>query len=156
MSLEEAVNQSYLTQGMSPQELQELYSLAEWQKFSDRDVILRQFDDTKDLFILASGQAHIVSVIGEPIGVIKPGMPMGEISFLDDRPRSVSVIAEGPSEAVRFAAEPLRALLESNPPMTNRLLWNVSIVLCSRLRSANNNIAALMAIDESETSYLRR
>jgi hypothetical protein len=32
------------------------------------------------------------------------------------------------------------------------LMRNISRVLCARMRSANNNIAALMAIEESEVA----
>ncbi len=153
MSLEEAVKNSYLAQGFSNDDLQALYGIAECQSFDDGDVILRQFDETKDLYILASGRAHIVTVVGDPIGVIKPGMPVGEISFLDGRPRSVSVVAVGPTEAVAIPYEKAWEMLRSRPEMELALMRNISRLLCARMRSANNNIAALMAIDESEGTF---
>jgi CRP-like cAMP-binding protein len=152
MSLEEAIRLSYLAQGFGPEQLEALFAVAEWRTYQDGDVILRQFDESRDLYILANGRAHIITVVGEPIGVVKPGMPIGEISFLDGRPRSVSVISVGPSEAVRLPFEPSSAILREHPEIELQLLRNISRVLCARLRSANNNIAALMAIDESETA----
>jgi CRP-like cAMP-binding protein len=152
MSLEDAIKDSYLAQGFSGEQLAALYAIAEWRTYADGDVILRQFDDSKDLYVMASGRAHIITIVGEPIGVVKAGMPLGEISFLDGRPRSVSVVSVGPSEAVVLPFELAWEVLRKFPDMELALLRNISRVLCARLRTANNNIAALMAIDESEAA----
>ncbi len=92
----------------------------------------------------------IRTVLGEPIGQIKPGMPMGEVSFLDGRPRSGTAIASGQCEIVVLPADSLLLILRDAPEMAAKTLWNISAVLCARLRTANNNIAALMALDEAE------
>ena len=155
MSVEDAIKDSYIAQGLSDAQLHKLYGIAHFRTFSDGETILQQFDSSKDLLVLASGKAHVVTVVGEPIGLIRAGMPLGEISFIDDRPRSVSVISVGVSEAVLMPADELRKLLDENPDMEIILLRNLSRVLCARLRSANNNIAALMAIDESEAPTRR-
>jgi CRP-like cAMP-binding protein len=152
MSLEQAIRGSYLAQGFSSEDLQALYEIAESRNYEDGAVILRQFDETKDLYILASGRAHIITIVGDPIGVVKPGMPIGEISFLDGRPRSVSVIAVGPTSVVAIPYERAWELLRQRPAMELALMRNISRVLCARMRSANNNIAALMAIEESEVA----
>ncbi|AIE86939.1 regulatory subunit of cAMP-dependent protein kinase [Fimbriimonas ginsengisoli Gsoil 348] len=155
MNVQDAIRESYLAQGFTEEQLEQLYAIAEERSYVDGEPILRQFDDSQDLLILASGRANILTVIGEPIGVVKPGMPLGEISFLDSKPRSVSVVSSGPSDAVVLPAGPLRKILQERPDIALRALLNISRVLCARLRAANNNIAALMAIDESETSLSR-
>jgi CRP-like cAMP-binding protein len=152
MSLEEAISQSYITQGMAEQHLEALFQIAEWRSYGDGETILRQFEDNHDLLILASGKAEIVTIVGEAIGAVRPGMPIGEISFLDGKPRSVSVVSAGCSEVVVLPYEPLKALLAREMAMATVFLSNVSKVLCARLRSANNNIAALLAIDETENA----
>ena len=156
MDLKQAIRSSYLAQGLSESQLESLYALAEWRSFNAGDEILRQFDESRDMMILASGVAHIQTVVGEPIGLIKPGMPMGEISFLDGKPRSGTVVAKEPCDVVVFAAEPLIELLVSSPELSARCLRNISRVLCARLRTANQNLAALMALDESEVNSYRR
>jgi CRP-like cAMP-binding protein len=153
MSLEEAIGQSYITQGFTEEDLQELYKIAVWREYADGEELLRQFDASRDLLILAQGLAHVHAVVGEPIAIVKPGMPIGEVSFVDARPRSVSVVSVGVSAAVLLPFELLSALLDARPVMAHRFLLNVSRVLCMRLRSANNNIAALLAIEESESSF---
>jgi len=155
MDLKEAIRSSYLAQGLSEPQLESLYALAEWRSFKEGEEILRQFDESRDLMILAKGVAHILTVVGEPIGLIKPGMPMGEISFLDGKSRSGTVVAIEDCDVVVFSAEPLMALLVASPEMSARCLRNISRVLCARLRTANQNLAALMALDESEAGVPR-
>lgn len=155
MNVKDAIRESYLAQGFTEEQLEKLYAIALRRSYADGEPILRQFDDNKDLLILASGQASILTVIGEPIGVVKAGMPLGEMSFLDDKPRSVSVVSSGPCEAVILPAEPLRQILRDRPDIMLSALLNISRVLCARLRAANNNIAALLALDDSETAIIR-
>jgi len=151
MDLKEAIRSSYLAHGLTATQLESLYALAQWQSFDVGVEIIPQFEDSRDLMILASGIAHITTVVGEPIGLIKPGMPMGEISFLDGKPRSGTVVAKERCDVVVFEAEPLLDLLASSPDMMACCLKNISRVLCARLRTANQNLAALMALDESES-----
>lgn len=155
MNVEDAIRDSYLARGLEEEQLQQLFAIAEIRTYSDGEPIVRQFDNTKDLLILASGRANILTVVGEPIGSIKPGMPVGEMSFLDDKPRSVSVVSCGTSEVVVLPAEPLRGIFTNRPDIALQAVLNISRILCARLRAANNNIAALMAIDESESVLSR-
>lgn len=86
MNLKEAVRSSYFAQGLSEGQLESLYALAELRPFDAGEEILREFDDSRDLMILANGSAKVMTVAGELVGQIKAGMPMGEIAFLDGRP----------------------------------------------------------------------
>jgi CRP-like cAMP-binding protein len=140
---------------MDDEQLEVLNGIAESRSYRDGEPILMQFDINKDLYILASGRANILTGIGEPIGVIKPGMPVGEMAFLDDKPRSVSIVSVGPSDAIILPSGPLWRILQDREDIAVKALLNISRVLCARLRSANNNIAALMAIDESEATQIR-
>jgi len=156
MEMKEAVRLSYLARGLTDSQLESLYALAECRTYEAGAVIIPEFDESRDLMILASGIGHIITVVGEPIALIKPGMPMGEISFLDGKPRSGTVVAVEKCTVVVFAAEPLLKLLADSPDMTAQCLKNISRVLCARLRIANQNLAALMAVDESESGLFRR
>ena len=150
MEMDEAIRSSYLAQGLSDSHLKRLFAIAKWQTFVTGEEIVRQYERSRDLYILASGAAHVLAVLGEPIGLIKPGMPMGEVSLLDERPRSSTIVATEPCSVVILPAEPLMHLLHRSPSLAAKCLFNLSRVLCDRLRTANKNLAALMAIEESE------
>ena len=148
MTIENAIRTSYLAQGFTDEQVTTLASIAEVRDYEDGAAIVEQFDSCRDLMILAEGRANIFTVTDEPIGVVKPCMPMGEVSFIDDRPRSARVISVGKTSVVVFPAAALRQLLEDNHELALRALMNLSRVLCQRLRSANNQLAALMVIEE--------
>ena len=109
---------------------------------------MREDDPSAHLMILAEGTAEILTVTGDPIAYIKPNMPFGEVSFLDRRRRSSSVVAHTDCKVLTMNEEPLRELLKNEPEMAVRALVNLSILLCDRLRKANQQIAALNAIEE--------
>jgi CRP-like cAMP-binding protein len=150
-SIERAIRESYLVRGFSEEALAAVANLAHSHHFDDGEAILQQYDRSRDLHILVEGRAQIVTIIGDSIGVIREGMPIGEVSFIDGKPRSVSVLSVGSSIVATFKHCELQALLDSDPHSERAFLRNISSVLCARLRSANNNITALLAIDESES-----
>ncbi len=148
--IEAAIRSSYLAQGLSEAQVRSLNKIARWQTFRKGEPIIEQYDQARDLLILASGTAHVLTDLGEPIGWIRPGMPMGEVALLDERTRSGTIIAVEPCAVVVLPAEPLLALLKKSPSLAAKCLYNLSRILCDRLRTANKNLAALMAIEESE------
>lgn len=155
MDLKSAIRGSYIAQGLSDEQLEKLYAIAEVRRFADGEPLLEQFEGSRDLFVVIEGEAEILSIMGESIGRVKAGMPIGEISFIDGKPRSVSVVSIGECEAVVLPADALWEVLETNQDLAARAFLNISRVLCARLRSANKNLAALMAIDESEAAGKR-
>jgi CRP-like cAMP-binding protein len=76
-------------------------------------------------------------------------MPFGEVAFLDGKRRSGSVVAVQDCTVVQIPEPPLRDLLRNEPEMAVRALLNLSQILCDRLRKANQQIAALNAIEEA-------
>ena len=147
--LKEAIRSSYLAQGLSEAQLECLDGLASLRLFSTGEKIVEEFDRTRDLMILSEGLAQILNVVGEPIGVIKAGMPIGEVSFIDGKPRSGTVVALQSCVVVVLPWEPLMDLMKSSPEIASRCLWNVCQILCARLRITNQHLAALMALEES-------
>ena len=150
MELKDAIRLSYLTKGFTDTNLQCLYSIAQCLTFDDGEEILRQFDNSRDLLIVSSGSVTIRTDHGEPIGQISPGMPRGEVSFLDGKPRSGTAVANGEVEIVVLPADQLMLILRDAPEMATKCLWNIASVLCARLRMANNSIASLMLMGDSQ------
>ncbi|MGV3615008.1 MAG: Crp/Fnr family transcriptional regulator [Fimbriimonas sp.] len=155
MDLKSAIRNSYIAQGLSDEHLKKLYEIAEIRHFESGIPLLEQFEGNRDLFVVIDGEAEILSVTGQAIGRVKPGMPIGEISFIDGKPRSVSVVSVGGCDAVVLPAASLWKVLEENQDLAARAFLNISRVLCARLRSANKNLAALMAVEESEPTPRR-
>lgn len=148
MDLKRIIGDSYLAEGFTSEFIEKIAAISERRTFAEGTYIVREEDPSADLMILAEGTAEIIRITGDSIGYIKPGMPFGEVSFLDRKRRSSSVVAKSDCVVVHIPEEPLRQLLRNEPEMAVRALVNLSIVLCERLRKANQQIAALNAIEE--------
>jgi glutaminase len=148
MDIKSIISSSYLAKGFTDEFMTQIAAISTIKHFESGSYIVKEDDPSADLMILAEGKAEILTVTGDPIAYIKPNMPFGEVSFLDRRRRSSSVVAQGDCDVVIIAEEPLRELLRKEPEMAVKALVNLSSLLCDRLRKANQQIAALNAIDE--------
>ncbi len=151
MDLKSIIASSYLAKGFTDEFVTKIAGISTIKEFADGSYIVKEDDPSADLMILAEGKAEILTVTGDPIAYIKPNMPFGEVSFLDRRRRSSSVVAQGNCKVLIMAEEPLRDLFRAESDMAVRALVNLSSLLCDRLRKANQQIAALNAIEESST-----
>jgi glutaminase len=71
-------------------------------------------------------------------------MAFGEMAVLDHPTRSVTIVADGPVACDLLGLEPLDALGESHPRIKMRLLGNLSLALCAKMRKANREISQLV------------
>jgi CRP-like cAMP-binding protein len=148
MDLKSIIASSYLAQGFTDEFTSQIAEISTIKHFAPGEFIVKEDDPTADLMIMAEGRAEILTVTGDAIAYIKPNMPFGEVSFLDRKRRSSSVVAQNECKVLIMAEEPLRELLRAEPEMAVRALVNLSSLLCDRLRKANQQIAALNAIEE--------
>lgn len=148
MDVKNIIASSYLAEGFTDEFIDKIAAISEIREFKEGEYIVNEDDATADLMILAEGTAEIVRVTGDTIAYIKPNMPFGEVAFLDHKRRSSSVLAKSDCKVLNIPEEPLRDLLRAEPEMAVRALINLSSLLCERLRRANQQIAALNAIEE--------
>ena len=66
-----------------------------------------------------------------------PGSFFGEISLLDRRPRTATVVAETPVRALSLSAWNFRAALKEHPSLAVKMLEE----LASRVRTANPSVS---------------
>lgn len=74
----------------------------------------------------------VVQRHGTTLRTLGPGDYFGEISMIDGKPRSVSVLAEGPLRTLVVPHQSFTTLIESEPAIAHELL----LLLCARLREA--------------------
>lgn len=144
-----AIAESYIAKGLSDAFVDRLVSISEVREIPEGEPIVAANEETFDLMLLVSGEGRILTVTDEFLGTIKAGMPFGEIAFLDRKPRSSAVIASIPTTVILWPEAQLRTLFEEDPRSASIALHNLCRVLCARLRSANQQIAALLAVEES-------
>ena len=93
--------------------------------------VAREGESGVGLHLITAGTAE-VSVDGTHRADIGPGVYFGEISLIDGRPRSATVVAKTDLTTVSIPAWDFAPLLDTEPELGKALL----LVLCRRLRAA--------------------
>jgi len=123
--------------GMLGEELQALEHAGQARAFEAGATIFSAGDPGDGLFLIESGRVLISAVVGHneprPLAVIGPGDFFGEMSLLDDAPRSATARAEVATNAFYLSREEFLQLLDRRP----RLALNLVREFSNRMRALN-------------------
>jgi CRP/FNR family cyclic AMP-dependent transcriptional regulator len=116
-------------------------------EYPRNSVILFEDDPGDALYIVSTGQVKVV-LIGEDgreviLSVLGEGDFFGEMSLIDDAPRSAHVIAMKDSNLLVLRRDDFQTQLVQNPSIALKLLR----VLVQRLRRADEKIGGLVLLD---------
>lgn len=78
-----------------------------------------------EFFIVADGEAHIDRG-GSHVATLKPGAHFGELSLLDDRPRSATVTTKGPTTLLAIDRTTFRTALATSSDLALALLAHLA------------------------------
>ncbi|MCW5942864.1 MAG: cyclic nucleotide-binding domain-containing protein [Fimbriimonadaceae bacterium] len=145
MNTRQAVFSSYLVKDLPDDVIEGVWRIAEEESFDGGATIVRQFDRNSDLFIVLEGSVKIKSFSGEVIAELGEGSLLGEISLVDDAPRSATVTSVGQTRVARIPADRFRELMDSSPMMAMVIYRNIARILSARIRSTNVQLDALLA-----------
>jgi CRP-like cAMP-binding protein len=117
--------------------------------FPKGSVIVFEDDPGDALYLVAKGQVKVV-LIGEDgreviLSVLGEGNFFGEMSLIDDKPRSATVIAMIDSAVLLLRREDFQSRLRTSPEIAIALLRELS----RRLRRADEKIGSLVLLDVS-------
>lgn len=118
---------------LSKRDLDRLAAACAERDYAAGQVILREGDPGIGLFVIVSGRVRVTQQLGgEPreLSTAGPGEVVGEMSLLDDLPRSATVTAIEPTKVLVLQVFDFRAALHEDPDIALRLL----AVLSRRLR----------------------
>jgi CRP-like cAMP-binding protein len=129
--------------------LADLSNVLEFEEFGDGAVVLRQGDDSDWLGVVVEGSAVVEQQIDadvtnvELLATISRGDIIGEMAFVDRRPRSATVRARGSLRLARLRRADFRNVMASDPDAAEVLVGTLLSTLASRLRDANDALGAL-------------
>ena len=124
-----------------------LYTAGIIKQFAKGCVIVRQNDPGNTFYIVVSGRAK-VTLLNEDgkeivLSILKKGNFFGELSLLDDEPRSANVIIVEDAVLFSLARTQFYQLITARPDILRKVLR----VICSRLRDADEKIGSLAFLD---------
>ncbi len=132
---------------LSEAEIARLGDIARDRSYPKNSVILFEDDPGDSLYVVVTGLVKVV-LIGEDgreviLSVLKEGDFFGEMSLIDDQPRSAHVIAMEDSNLVVLRREDFQHRLREAPSISLGMLRALS----RRLREADEKIGGLVLLD---------
>jgi CRP/FNR family cyclic AMP-dependent transcriptional regulator len=132
---------------LSAAELARFAEVAREREYPKNSVILFEDDPGDALYIVSGGQVKVV-LIGEDgreviLSVLSDGDFFGEMSLIDDEPRSAHVIAMRDSRLLVLRRDDFQQQIQQHPSIALKVLK----VMVQRLRRADAKIGGLVLLD---------
>jgi signal transduction histidine kinase len=100
------------------------------------EILFHQGDPCDYLYVIVSGCVEVLREIGEEVvslGFIEVGHVVGEMGFMEQRPRNATIKAVEHTELLALSYEDFQRLLREEPKLVDQLLRDMS----ARLRATN-------------------
>ncbi len=101
--------------GLGQKELGVIYNIAEQRRFAPGDIILKEGDKDKTLFLIVDGQVAIyknISGVNVPLDTLGAGYWVGEVAMLRDAPRMATAVAVNQTQLLAFTPQGFATLPE--------------------------------------------
>lgn len=136
-----------LFRGMGRDALLHFAEVTREKRYPKGSVIVFADDPGDSLYVVRTGRVKVV-LLGDDgreviLGVLGPGEHFGELSLIDDQPRSAHVIAVEDSILLVLRREDFRKRVEGSPAVA----WALLTELSRRLREADYKIGGLVLLD---------
>lgn len=127
---------------LSDNEVDTIAKVIKKQDFKLGDTIFKESEDGQSLYILRKGEVKACKTApdGElfTLTIMKDGDIFGEMSFLDGRPRSATVVAVSDIETYVIEKKDFETLVDGNPRIIYKMLKNIVFTIHSIVRGMNS------------------
>lgn len=134
---------------LTGRELKKVGSIVHRREYTSKEYVFKQDDPGLGMYVIEDGEVEIVyteeSGIEKGLALLKSGDFFGELSLLDESPRSASAIAKRQSKIIGFFRPDLIALLDRSPKAGTKILFKLGEVIGTRLRMTNEQLGKLSA-----------
>lgn len=132
---------------LSPQAVSELEKLSVFRKYPKNTVLFMEGDESTHLYVIKKGKVS-VSVADEEgrqviLNYMGEGEYFGELSLLDGKPRSATVMTVAPCEFVAVSRASFQDLLRKDP----EFLLQVTSEIVTRVRELTESVKDLALLD---------
>jgi CRP/FNR family cyclic AMP-dependent transcriptional regulator len=130
---EDTLNHVSLFNGLTKRELQVLSAGARERDYKSGEALCRQGDTGAGLFVILDGKVRVTQQADgqeRDLGAFGKDAVLGEMSLLDELPRTATMVAVEPTKALLIPVWDFRGALREHPDISIKLL----AVLSQRLR----------------------
>jgi len=131
---EELLEKVSMFSALNKKELAKLASVTEERRVPSGTVLTKEGEGGDEFYVVAEGMAE-ASIGGRKVGSIPAGSFFGEMSLLDQGPRTATVTAELPTRLVVLTAKDFGRVIEEVPAISLKIMRG----LASRIRKADED-----------------
>ncbi len=136
-----------LFQGLDPIQVQLLATIGREEQIKRNATVFEEGDAGDKFYVVLEGAIRISRMVAgmgeEALAVVRPGSYFGEMSLIDDAPRSATAIAHETSKLFVVGRRDFEDLLFADRGLAYDVLWNFVRTLCRRLRATNDKMTFL-------------
>ena len=133
-----------LYRDLSYKELVQIFNITEVRAFRAGETIFEEGEEGSEFCIILSGEIEL-SAQGKPFKRMRAGTHFGEMSLIDQQPRSATVTAVTDTNLLVISRKDFLALLRRDAHLAAKLLWRFLLVVSRRLRDATTRYTELQA-----------
>jgi CRP/FNR family transcriptional regulator, cyclic AMP receptor protein len=128
---------------LSDSDIEWLAVAGEAKRFQKGAVLIHQGKPMEEIYILLDGQLSVQVASSRDqrtINTLQKGEIVGELSFLDSRPPTATVLAATDAVALTISRQKLRAKLERDTAFAAKFYRGLGVFLADRLRRATRTL----------------
>jgi CRP/FNR family cyclic AMP-dependent transcriptional regulator len=124
----------YILAMLDDEDIDWLVSVGREEQVATGEAIITEGEPLEAIFIVAGGRFSVVVGRGNVIESLSAGEMLGEVSMLDSRPPTATVVASEPSTVLRIDRSAVLARLRANTGFAARFYKALAVFLAQRLR----------------------
>lgn len=123
------------------QELETLSSIVKHKDFNLGETVFKEGEDGQSLFLIREGEVKACKMApdGElfTLTIMKDGEIFGEMSFLDGRPRSATIVAISDLQTIIIDKNDFETLVDDHPRIIYKMLKNIVFTIHAIVKGMN-------------------
>ncbi len=135
---------------LTEDELKEIASLSKPEDYKEGETIFSEGDEGEKLFVILSGAVRISKNIPgmgeEALSILRAGDYFGEMSLIDNAPRSADARTHEDSSLMTLSKKDLEGLMDEKKDIGYKILSKFVETLSQRLRDTNDKIRSFFAM----------
>lgn len=143
--IQSALGKIHLFRGLAARGLERIAAIAGEERHQRGALVFREGELGEKLYFILEGKVRISRNLAgmgeEALAVLEPGDAFGEMSLIDDTPRSADAHVHEPCRLLVITREAFEDLLFIHKDLAYEILWNFIKILSHRLRDANDKMA---------------
>ncbi|HUI29292.1 MAG TPA: cyclic nucleotide-binding domain-containing protein [Candidatus Acidoferrales bacterium] len=148
-NLEKLLSEVPIFSQLTSRELRQVSGIVHRRQYSAGEYVFAQGDPGLGMYVIEEGEVSIMFFDDagreKKLALLKSGDFFGDLSLLDESPRSAAAISKTESKIIGFFRPDLINLLSRSPKLGTKILFKLGEVIGTRLRVTNEQLAKLNA-----------